>query len=302
MYRSRASELPTDVRIEYPFIGYTFDQPATETSEGPVQMHYVDEGTGPVVVMLHGNPTWSFYYRNVIKRLTGLGYRCIVPDHVGCGLSDKPQDYPYTLKRRIEDVERLLDYLDIKSFSLIVHDWGGAIGCGLAGRRPEALEKLVLLNTAAFLSKRIPLRIASIKVPFLGEAVIRGLNGFAGPAAVMSVKKPLTDTVKKGMLAPYRNWSDRVAVWNFVKDIPLLEGHPTYSTLTEVEANLSKLADKPIQIVWGGKDFCFNMHFYRRWQAIFPKADMKLFPQHGHYILEDGGEEVLDAIAQHLTV
>lgn len=301
MYRSRASELPTDVRIEYPFIGYTFDQPATETSEGPVQMHYVDEGTGPVVVMLHGNPTWSFYYRNVIKHLTGLGYRCIVPDHVGCGLSDKPQDYPYTLKRRIEDVERLLDYLDIKSFSLIVHDWGGAIGCGLAGRRPEALDKLVLLNTAAFISKRIPMRIASIKVPLFGEAVIRGLNGFAGPAAVMSVKKPLSDTAKKGMLEPYRNWSDRVAVWNFVKDIPLRKGHPTYSTLAEVEANLSKLADKPIQIVWGGKDFCFNMHFYRRWQKIFPKADLKLFPKHGHYVLEDGGEEVLDAIAKHLT-
>ncbi len=292
MIKSRASELPAEVRFEYPFSGHTCDQLATPTSAGPVKMHYIDEGSGPVVLMLHGNPTWSFYYRNLVLRLSAAGYRCIVPDHVGCGLSDKPQDYPYTLKRRIEDVERLLDHLAIKRFSLVVHDWGGAIGCGLAGRRPEALEKLVLLNTAAFLSKRIPLRIASIKVPVLGQAIIRGLNGFAGPAAIMSVKTPLSPAVKAGMLWPYRSWADRVAVWNFVKDIPLHEGHPSYATLAEVEAGLAKLKGKPVQIVWGGKDFCFNMHFYKRWQEIFPQAELRLHEKCGHYILEDGGELV----------
>ncbi|MGJ8640211.1 MAG: alpha/beta fold hydrolase [Opitutaceae bacterium] len=286
MYNSRASELPTDVRVEYPFASNLF-----EVSDG-VQMHFVDEGTGPVVLMLHGNPTWSFYYRNLVKLLVAKGYRCIVPDHIGCGLSDKPQDYAYTLGQRIEDVSKLIDHLGVDRFSLIVHDWGGAIGCGLAGRRPDAVEKIVLLNTAAFLSKRIPLRIASIKIPFIGEGVIRGLNGFAGPAAVMSVTKPLTNTVKNGMLWPYRSWADRVAVWNFVKDIPLREAHTTHATLAEVESNLTKLADKDIQIVWGGKDFCFNMHFYKRWQSIFPNAENQLFPQHGHYILEDGGDEV----------
>jgi len=253
-----------------------------------VQMHYLDEGSGPVVVMLHGNPTWSFYYRNLVNTLTAAGYRCIVPDHVGCGLSDKPSDYPYTLKRRIEDVERLIDHLDIAQFSLVVHDWGGAIGCGLAGRRPEALENLVLLNTGAFRSKRIPLRIAAIKVPLIGEAIIRGLNGFAGPAANMSVQIPLSPAVKSGMLWPYRSWADRVAVWNFVKDIPLGESHPSYETLLEVETGLSKLADKRVQIAWGGKDFCFNMHFFKRWCEIFPDAEVRLHKEHGHYILEDG--------------
>ncbi|CAA6691169.1 MULTISPECIES: alpha/beta fold hydrolase [unclassified Lentimonas] len=301
MIKSRASELPPEVRLEYPFAGNLFLQPETPSSDGPVRMHYLDEGTGPVVIMLHGNPTWSFYYRNVVKALTAAGYRCIVPDHVGCGLSDKPSDYPYTLKRRIEDVERLIDHLAIEQFSLIVHDWGGAIGCGVAGRRPEALEKLVLLNTGAFRSKRIPLRIASIKVPLIGEAIIRGLNGFAGPAAIMSVKVPLAPVVKTGMLWPYRNWADRVAVWNFVKDIPLREGHPSYETLTEVEAGLAKLADKPVQIVWGGKDFCFNMHFFKRWCEIFPNADVRLHEGHGHYILEDGGAAVLGQIEAFLV-
>jgi cis-3-alkyl-4-acyloxetan-2-one decarboxylase len=296
MINSRATELPPEVRVEYPFAGNLFNQPAVGALSHPVRMHYLDEGMGSVVVMLHGNPTWSFYYRNLVKELSAAGYRCIVPDHIGCGLSDKPKDYPYTLQRRIEDVERLLDHLDIKQFSLVVHDWGGAIGCGVAGRRPAAVEKMVLLNTAAFLSKRIPLRIASIKVPVIGEAIIRGLNGFAGPAATMSVEIPLAPAVKTGMLWPYRSWADRVAVWNFVKDIPLREAHPTYATLSAVEAGLSQLVDKPVCIVWGGKDFCFNMHFYERWRQIFPQATVHLHEQCGHYILEDGGAQVNDSI------
>ncbi|MGJ8654403.1 MAG: alpha/beta fold hydrolase [Opitutaceae bacterium] len=295
MFNSRATELPTDVRIEYPYDGNTID-----LSSGAA-MHYLDEGVGPVVLMLHGNPTWSFYYRNLVNTLVEKGFRCIVPDHIGCGLSDKPKDYQYTLDQRINDVAQLIDHLGIEKFDLVVHDWGGAIGCGLAGRRPEAVDKIVLLNTAAYLSKRIPWRIASIKVPVIGEFVIRAMNGFAGPAAIMSVKTPLTDRVKRGMLWPYRSWADRVAVWNFVKDIPLCKKHRSYETLAVVESNLSKLADKKIQIVWGGKDFCFNMHFYKRWQSIFPNAEQCLFSQHGHYILEDGGAEVWTTIADHLS-
>ena len=296
MTNLRASQLPPKVRLEYPFAGNLFDQPATPLSEGPVQMHYLDEGTGPVVILLHGNPTWSFYYRDLVLALVSAGYRCIVPDHVGCGLSDKPRDYSYTLARRIEDVERLVDHLAITEFSLVVHDWGGAIGCGLAGRRPRALQKLVLLNTGAFRSKRIPLRIAAIKVPFFGEVVIRGLNGFAGPAANMSVKIPLSPAVKAGMLWPYRSWADRIAVWNFVKDIPLNQSHRSYGTLVEVEDGLKKLADKPVQIVWGGKDFCFNQHFFKRWCELFPNAEVHLHKAHGHYILEDGGRVVTKQI------
>lgn len=297
---SRAAELPTDVRMEYPYDGHQFEQPGVNGGKS-VQMHYLDEGTGPVVIMLHGNPTWSFYYRGLVNKLSSAGFRCIVPDHIGCGLSDKPQDYEYTLKRRIDDVERLMDHLGIERFSLIVHDWGGAIGCGLAGRRPDALEKLVLLNTAAYLSKRIPWRIASIKVPVIGEFVIRALNGFAGPAALMSVKTPLAPAVRRGLLWPYGNWKDRVAVWNFVKDIPLTQGHRSYETLATVEKGLEQLKKKPIQIVWGGKDFCFNMHFFRRWKEFFPEADCQLFEQHGHYILEDGRNEVEELISQHLS-
>jgi haloalkane dehalogenase len=294
MTQSRASQLPPEVRLEYPFAGNVFLQP-----EG-VAMHYLDEGSGPVVLMLHGNPTWSFYYRNLINELVTAGFRCIVPDHVGCGLSDQPQDYDYTLKRRIDDVERLVDHLGISSFSLVVHDWGGAIGCGLAGRRPEALEKLLLLNTAAYHSKHIPLRIALVKVPILGPLLIRGLNGFAGPAANMSVVRPLSKIVRRGFLWPYRSWSKRVAVWNFVKDIPLSPSHPSFAELTKVEEGLEALRGKPVRLVWGGRDFCFNDHFYSRWQEIFPDAEKHYYQDCGHYILEDGGLRVWQEIRNFL--
>ncbi len=294
MSASRVEQLPADVRLEYPFASHTVALASGAT------MHYVDEGTGPVVIMLHGNPTWSFYYRNLVNQLTQAGFRCIVPDHIGCGLSDKPADYRYTLKQRIEDVEGLIDNLGIQSFSLVVHDWGGAIGCGLAGRRPEALHKLVLLNTGAFRSKRIPLRIAAIKVPVIGEFIIRGLNGFAGPAATMAAKIPLSPVVRRGMLWPYRSWSNRVAVWNFVKDIPLRESHRSYATLTEVEAGLTKIADKPIQLVWGAKDFCFNMHFFQRFKDFFPNAESVVYPNFGHYILEDAGQAAWQKISDFL--
>lgn len=296
MSNSRAAQLPTDVRLEYPFASNTL------LLLNGATMHYIDEGSGPVVVLLHGNPTWSFYYRNLVKVLSEAGFRCIVPDHIGCGLSDKPQDYNYTLKQRIEDVEGLIDFLGIKQFSLVVHDWGGAIGCGVAGRRPDALQKLVLLNTGAFRSKRIPFRIAAIKVPIFGEFAIRALNGFAGPAATMAAKVPLKPAVKRGLLWPYRSWRDRVAVWNFVKDIPLHEAHRSYATLSEVEMGLAKLAGKPIQLVWGAKDFCFSMYFYERFKEFFPKAESVVYPKHGHYILEDGGDEVWQEISNFLRL
>ncbi len=291
-----ASELPPEVRLEYPYAGNILTLPSGAA------MHYLDEGHGPVVLMLHGNPTWSFFYRKLLNHLVGQGFRCIVPDHIGCGLSDKPQDYKYTLAQRIEDIECLIDRLELESFSLVVHDWGGAIGCGVAVRRPQALERLVVLNTAAFRSKRIPLRIACVKIPLVGEAIIRGLNGFAGPAANMSVVSPLAPAVRRGYLWPYRNWKDRIAVWNFVKDIPLEATHRSYQTLLEVEEGLDRLADKPVYLLWGERDFCFNTRFYQRWLSFFPEAKAHLLADSGHYVLEDADESEYAKIGTFLSV
>ncbi len=289
-----ATELPPDVRLEYPYAGDLVKLPSGAS------MHYLDEGRGPVVILLHGNPTWSFYYRKLIGVLVERGFRCIVPDHIGCGLSEKPEDYDYTLEQRIQDVSFLVERLDISEFSLVVHDWGGAIGCGLAVRRPGALRRLVVLNTAAFRSKRIPLRIAVLKIPFFGQVMIRGFNAFAGPAATMSVRKPLSPSVKHGFLWPYRSWRARVAVWNFVKDIPLAAKHRSYPTLLEIEEQLSRLNEKPMLLFWGARDFCFDRHYFDRWCRLFPEAESHLLEDCGHYVLEDAESKELGRIVDFL--
>ncbi len=257
------------------------------------RMHYIDEGTGPVIVMVHGNPTWSYYFRHLVSLLRE-NHRVIALDHIGCGLSDKPQNYSYCLAQHIENLEHLLTHLHIDRFSLVVHDWGGAIGIGCAVNHISSIEKIVVMNTAAFRSMRIPLRIQLCRLPFLGKIVVRMLNGFAWPAQFMAVKKKLAADVAKAYLDPYNNWDNRVAVYNFVKDIPLNVKHQSYATLVAIENKLTLLRAQgiPLLIVWGGGDFCFNDHFFEEWRKRFPEAEYRYFPDGGHYILEDKLTEI----------
>jgi len=258
-------------------------------------MSYVDEGEGPTVVMVHGNPSWSYLYRNLITTLHKK-YRCIVPDHIGCGLSDKPLDYPYRLQNHIDNLEQLLDHLQVERCVLVVHDWGGAIGMGWAGRHPERIDGLVVLNTAAFFLPRIPFRISLCRWPFVGALLVRGLNAFARPAVSMAVTKKMDGRVAAGFLAPYNSWANRVAVHRFVQDIPMRENHPSWQTLAGVEASLKELVDKPMLICWGGRDFCFNRQFYDQWRQRFPAARACYFSDAGHYVLEDAFPEIAKEI------
>ena len=262
-------------------------------------MHYIDKGEGPVVLMLHGNPTWSWMYRNLVQALAPH-FRCIVPDHIGCGLSDKPQDYPYTLSRHIRNVRLLLEKLGVEDFSLVAHDWGGAIGTGLAGRMPEKVRQIVLFNTGAFPSQEIPLRIAVCKVPYLGALLIRGGNAFAGMAVHMAVERRLPPEVARGFLWPYRNWADRVANHAFVRDIPLSEKHESYAELRRVESSLAGLSEKPMLLLWGMKDWCFTSKFLAEWRRRFPGAAVVEFPGGGHYLLEDEGAAAIPRIVEFL--
>ncbi len=150
-------------------------------------MHYVDEGSGPAIIMLHGNPTWSFYYRELIKGLRNQ-YRVIAPDHIGCGLSDKPQDYTYTLATHIDNLARLIDHLRLENVTLAGHDWGGAIGFGWATRNPDQVTRFVVFNTAAFFG-RMPFRIRVCRWPILGDVLVRRLNLFARSALWMARRR-----------------------------------------------------------------------------------------------------------------
>lgn len=279
--------MPDD--ILYPFV-------AQKISIQGHNLSFLDQGQGRVIVMLHGNPTWSFLYRNLAILLQDT-YRVIVPDHMGCGFSDKPQDYSYTLKTHIDNLETLLADLDIEKFSLVVHDWGGAIGMGLAVRNPERVESVVVMNTAAFPSQRIPLRIRMCRVPLLGDLIVRGFNGFARGALTMAVVNKMTPTVARGYLEPYDSWAHRIALLRFVQDIPLTPKDASWKSLTEIDHGLKLLQDIPMLVLWGGRDFCFTRHFYNEWLQRFPGAESHFFPDAGHYVLEDA----FNAMAPRLT-
>ncbi len=290
----------TTAREQRPtFPDYSFAANYVQTPGGT--MHYVDEGSGPVVVMLHGNPTWSYYYRHLAAALSSR-FRVIVPDHIGCGFSDKPDGYDYSLNNHINNISHLLYHLHIDSCSLVVHDWGGAIGIGYATRHIASIRHLVILNTAAFRSRRIPLRIRICRWPLLGAIIVRGLNGFARPATFMAVQKPMAKEVAAAYLAPYGSWRQRIGIHQFVKDIPLSPNHPSYQTLVDIEHGLDRFAElqTPALIVWGGKDFCFNDHFYKQWTTRLPHAHRHYLADAGHYVLEDGHGAVEPLIASFL--
>ena len=263
------------------------------------RLAYLDEGSGPAVVMVHGNPSWSYLYRNLVSALRDR-YRCIVPDHLGCGFSDKPEPYPYRLRNHLDNLDHLLTALDPGPVRLVVHDWGGAIGMGWAGRHPEQVAGAVLLNTAAFPSPRLPLRIAVCRWPLLGSLLVRGLNGFARAAVHMAVTRRLRPEIAAGFLAPYDSWSHRVALHRFVEDIPMGPDHPSWSTLVAIEQSLAAITC-PLLFCWGGQDFCFDRSFYDEWRRRFPAAEAHFFAEAGHYVLEDALAEGLPLIERFLA-
>lgn len=289
--------IPAWLAGEYPFAPRTFVTP------GGARMSFIDDGPGnhEAVLMLHGNPTWSFYYRNLVRELAP-DIRCIAPDHIGMGNSEKPAAYDYRLATRIADVEALVTSLHLKRVHLVVHDWGGAIGFGFAARNPGLIGRLVILNTAAFASPRIPWRIAACKLPLLGPLIVRGANGFAWPATWMAMhRRSLTERERRGFLWPYDSWRNRVAVNAFVRDIPLRPAHPSWGTLAAVEQGVPQFRAHRALTIWGGRDFCFNDHFLARWRELLPAAEVHRIEDAGHYVLEDAREEVVPTIRDFLT-
>jgi pimeloyl-ACP methyl ester carboxylesterase len=273
-----------------------------------LRLHYLDEGPrdAPPVLMLHGNPTWSFYYRNLVMALRDR-YRCIVPDHVGCGLSDKPGDdaYDYRLKSRIEDLDALLNHLDLSQpLTLVVHDWGGMIGFAWAVRNPERIDRLVVLNTAAFplpATKRMPASLRLSRLPGVGAFLVRGLNLFARGATRFCVtERPMSPEVRRAYLAPYDSWAHRVAVLRFVEDIPLRPSDESWPTVERTAEGLQALRDRPMRVFWGMRDFVFDHHFLAEWQRRFPDAAVRRFEKAGHYVLEDAADRIVPEVVTFL--
>ena len=273
--------------------------------------HYIDKGEGEPIVMLHGNPTWSFYFRNMVTALCPK-YRTIVPDHMGCGLSDKPDmdQYDFTLKSRVNDLEYLLEHLNLKNnITLMVHDWGGMIGMAYALRYPERISRIIITNTAGFFPpgrKKLPVRLWIIRnlLPFAVPAVL-GLNLFSVAALYMAPYKRLSKDVKTGLTAPYNCPKNRIATLKFVQDIPVYPKDSGYGLVKYVDDNLYLLSDIPMMICWGKHDFVFDTDYYNEWKYRFPNAESHFFKDGGHYLLEDKPDEVAahvkDFLKKHST-
>jgi pimeloyl-ACP methyl ester carboxylesterase len=289
---------PDRFRDLYPFESHYF-------ARSGLRYHYVDEGQGDPVVMVHGNPTWSFYYRRLAEALRGT-HRVVVPDHIGMGLSDKPSDdrYTYRLASRVDDLEALIEHLGLtEKVTLVVHDWGGAIGLGWAARHPERVKRLVILNTAAFpmpAERRLPWQLAIIRNWSFGGWAVQAFNAFALPASFIAVKAGMRSAVRRAYLAPYDSWSNRLATRRFVEDIPLVPTDPSYDALIEAHRGLANFRQTPALICWGLADFVFDAGYLEMWERELPTAEVHRFPAAGHYVLEDAADDIVPLVTSFL--
>ena len=182
-----------------------------------------------------------------------------------------------------------------------MHDWGGPIGLGMAVRHPERIKRLVITNTAAFRSTHLPWMLGLVRTPGIGDLLVRGLNLFVLGTIYLARVRPLSAAAKAGYLEPYDSWANRIATLRFVQDIPMTAGHPSWPDLEELERGLPRLRDKPVQFVWGERDFIFSPAFLRRFQEWFPEARTLSLPRAGHLLTEDAPAELLGAIREFLA-
>ncbi len=264
--------------------------------------HYADEGKGNPIVMVHGNPSWSFLYRRLVQEFSST-HRVLVPDHIGCGLSDKPQDYSYTLKQHVANLEAFIEKQELKNVTLMLHDWGGPIGLGYATNNVDNISSIIAMNTVGFVLPHIPWYLKLCGSKFPGEFLVRRLNAFAKCASVVGSKPlpGLKKLVKEGYLAPYDSYENRIAIHRFIRDIPKNEQSESYEELKRIEDGLALLKDTPMLLLWGAKDPVFRMSAYEAWQKKVPHLQTELYSDGGHYLPEDCHEEIVPRIRSFLS-
>ncbi|MBR5710105.1 MAG: alpha/beta fold hydrolase [Thermoguttaceae bacterium] len=268
-----------------------------------VRMHYIDEGPkdAPVILFSHGNPTWSFLFRNLIIGLRNK-YRCVAADGVGMGLSDKGAclaEYPFTLGRRADDLCSLIDELQLTDITLVAHDWGGPVGMCAAVRRQDKFKRFSFSNTSLFrkAKDKCPFWIGLARNPLIAKTAVQGMNMFCRAASKWCTEKPLPKEVKQGYMAPYDNWSNRRAVYEYVQDIPFKPGDRSWDALIESEQGMTIFKEYPVLLPWGMKDWCFSPEEYLgTFKEKFVNSTTLEFANAGHYVYEDEPDACLEAL------
>ena len=251
------------------------------------RIHYVDEGSGEPVLLLHGNPTWSFLYRKIIAGLRD-DFRCVALDYPGYGMSDAAPGYGFTPAEHSAVVERFVDKLGLTGLTLMVQDWGGPIGLGLAGRRPELVRRLIIGNTFAWPLTDLRVRAFSGALggpP--GRLLTRWFNLAPRVFFARGFAQPVPAEVMELYLAPWRDPARRAPA--AIAPRQLVAAAPY---LAEVEARLPKIADRPALIAWGLKDFAFRDAARRRFEEAFPRHRTVALADASHFVQEDAGDRI----------
>ncbi|WP_129675572.1 alpha/beta fold hydrolase [Candidatus Chloroploca sp. Khr17] len=274
-------------REEYPFASQFFSVPAG-------RMHYVDEGSGEPIVMIHGNPTWSFLYRNLIKRLQPE-YRCIAMDHLGFGLSDKPEQWSYLPKDHAANLTAFIEGLGLQKITLVMQDWGGPLGLSYALNHPANVARIVIINTWAWPVNRDPYYIAfsGIMGGPIGRVLIMRYNFFAWSVLRQSFgdKRKLSREAHRHYLQHLATPAERIGCHVFPGQIV-----GSSAWLGEIWERMDTVEALPKLIVWGMKDIAFRPKELRRWQARFPSARTVELATVGHYVQEEAPDDLAAAM------
>ena len=287
---------------------------------GDGRMHYVDEGPrdGRPVVLVHGNPTWGYLYRNFIPPLVEAGHRAIVPDHLGFGRSDKPADPElYRVPRHAQRLEALLESLDLNGATVVPQDWGGPIGLHWATRHPERVDGLFILNTFAHGFRPealpagkdkvpLPLPLRLFRAPLVGEVLVKGLDAFKrgflfGQGVVH--RERLTPTVKRAYRDVHEGWSERTAILVFPREIPVTGAGPVVAMNAETERLMNEhFRSKPVHIMWAMRDPAFLPAYLDiLWLDTFPDAGVTKLEDAGHYLQEDAHEVIVPELVRFVS-
>jgi haloalkane dehalogenase len=258
---------------------YPFESRFAATPHG--RMHYVEAGAGPVVLCLHGSPTWSFLWRRFLRDLSGSA-RVVAPDLIGFGLSQKrarPEDY--SIEGHVDDVEALVLALDLRDVVLVVHGWGGPIGLGLALRHPARVRALVAMNTFGFEPASLDGRAPSpasrlLRLPLVGEQVVQGGGVLPG--------------VARAYTAPLGNWYERAGALAFVRMRPT---DPSVAPLLSREDAFLREFRGPVLIAWGRRDPALGPEVLDAWRERVPRAEVLDLPHAGHFVPDDAPDEVV---------
>ncbi len=272
---------------------------------GDFTLHYVDEGEGEPVLMLHGDPTWGYLWRNFIPCISETK-RVIVPDHMGMGKSSVPKEpYPYLLKHHISNLEQLILDLKLSDITLVLHDWGGPVGMGFAIRHPERIKRIVIMNTWAFAkwpAGQLP-RLLEIIRSEKGESFVLKKNGYVKRALLGTANYPgkYTPQVLNAYLAPFPVPDSRLALLCWSRDITYDETDSSYGDMKQIENNLNLFTDIPILIIWGMLDPVLPITVLEKWLSVYPDAPVCKIEDASHFLQEDTPERVIREINYFLS-